>query len=82
MDNRMTITDEMATNLDRLPTEDTSTEDPEEAKFWLKAYCELSKQTDEMVREVATPSQTVIRAANRFQRRLRFWSSRYQQLTG
>lgn len=76
------VMDEMATDVECLPTEDTSTRDPEEAKVWLKAYRELSRQTDEMVREVATPSDTVIRAADRFQRRLRFWSSRYQQLTG
>ena len=76
------VTDEIAMDIECLPTEDTSTKDPEEAKFWLKAHRELSRQTDELVREVATPSDTVIRAANRFQRRFRFWSSRYQQLTG
>jgi hypothetical protein len=81
MSNQIT-TDEIATDVESLPTEDTSTKDPEEAKFWLKAYRKLSRQADEMVREVASPSDTVIRAANRFQRRLRFWSSRYQQLTG
>jgi hypothetical protein len=67
--------------VESLPTEDTSTTDPEEAQLWVRAYRELSSQVDVIVRE-GSPSDIVNHAANRFQQRLQFWSTRYRQLRG